>query len=111
VEVVAGDLADAKTLADAFDGAGVRRVTVLGGDGSICTAGKVEEAFAHTKSAMVHHADIAAVAASALTSDGHAGKSYWLTGPEALTPKDRLRILSAVINQPGAGARAVAGRR
>jgi uncharacterized protein YbjT (DUF2867 family) len=86
-------------------------VTVLGGDGSICTAGKVEEAFAHTKSAVVHQADIAAVAATALTSDGHAGKSYWLTGPEALTPRDRLRILSAVINQPGAGARAVAGRR
>jgi uncharacterized protein YbjT (DUF2867 family) len=48
---------------------------------------------------------------SILITGATGGKSYWLTGPEALTPKDRLRILSAVINQPGAGARAVAGRR
>ncbi|CAM3505805.1 SDR family oxidoreductase [Occultella aeris] len=45
-------------------------------------------------SAMVHEADIAAVAASALTELGHAGRTYPLTGPEALTPQERVRILA-----------------
>ena len=45
-------------------------------------------------SAVVHEADIAAVAATALTQDGHAGQSYPLTGPQALTPAERVRILA-----------------
>ncbi|TDE98882.1 NAD-dependent epimerase/dehydratase family protein [Occultella glacieicola] len=45
-------------------------------------------------SAMVHEADIAAVAASALTEPGHDGRTYPLTGPEALTPQERIRILA-----------------
>ena len=45
-------------------------------------------------SAAVHEADIAAVAATALTQDGHAGRIYPLTGPEALTPAERTRILA-----------------
>lgn len=45
-------------------------------------------------SAVVHEADIAGVAATALTQDGHAGQSYALTGPEALTPAERTRILA-----------------
>ncbi|WNG46841.1 NAD(P)H-binding protein [Archangium minus] len=48
-------------------------------------------------SAMVHEADIAAVAAVALTQDGHEGKRYPLSGPEALTPAERTaRIAEAV---------------
>jgi uncharacterized protein YbjT (DUF2867 family) len=45
-------------------------------------------------SAMVHEADIAAVAARALTERGHAGRTYPLTGPEALTPPERIRVLA-----------------
>lgn len=47
-------------------------------------------------SAMVHEADIAGVAATALTDDGdgHSGRTYPLTGPEALTPRERTRILA-----------------
>jgi uncharacterized protein YbjT (DUF2867 family) len=45
-------------------------------------------------SAMVHEADIAGVAACALTADGHGGRSYPLTGPEALTPAQRTRALA-----------------
>lgn len=45
-------------------------------------------------SAMVHEADIAAVAAHALTHDGHGGQTYALTGPEALTPEQRTAILA-----------------
>lgn len=36
--------------------------------------------------AVVHDADIAAVAATALTEDGHAGCTYPISGPQALTP-------------------------
>ena len=38
--------------------------------------------------------DVAAVALKALTEDGHAGKAYTLTGPEALTNDEIARILS-----------------
>ncbi|SCL28903.1 Uncharacterized conserved protein YbjT, contains NAD(P)-binding and DUF2867 domains [Micromonospora pallida] len=50
-------------------------------------------------SAMVHEADIASVAATALTHDGHGGRTYPLTGPEALTPRDRTRILAETTGQ------------
>jgi len=37
---------------------------------------------------------VAAVAVKALTEDGHVGKAYTLTGPEALTNKEIAQILS-----------------
>ena len=40
--------------------------------------------------------DIADVAAEALTGEGHAGKGYGLTGPEALTGEDIAALLSEV---------------
>lgn len=48
-------------------------------------------------SAVVHEADIAAVAATALTADGHGGQTYWLTGPQALTPAERTRLIGEAI--------------
>jgi uncharacterized protein YbjT (DUF2867 family) len=50
-------------------------------------------------SALVHEADIAAVAAVALLDDGHAGRAYNLTGPESLTPRERIAILSKAIRR------------
>lgn len=50
-------------------------------------------------SAMVHEADIAAVALTALTEAGHGGRSYQLTGPEALTPRERTQILADATGQ------------
>ncbi len=50
-------------------------------------------------SALVHEADIAAVAAVALLEDGHAGRAYNLTGPESLTPRERIAILSRAIGR------------
>ncbi|MGW1144609.1 NmrA family NAD(P)-binding protein [Streptomyces sp. NPDC002454] len=161
VEVVAGNLADPTGLDRAFDGvtavhlitfdgadhaplatgaalaelargAGVRRVTVLGGDveksplevaveagglgwtrlspvefmsnalewaGSVRTEGVVREAFPQARSAVVHEADIAEVAAVALTEDGHAGREYWLTGPESLTAPEKVRIIGEVLGR------------
>ncbi|MEV0643842.1 NAD(P)H-binding protein [Phytomonospora sp. NPDC050363] len=56
--------------------------------------GAVREPFGDRRSAPVHESDIAAVAAAALTEDGHAGRAYAITGPEVLTPRDKIRILA-----------------
>lgn len=66
---------------------------------SIRAEGVVREAFGHVKSSVIHEADIAAVAVTALTTDGHAGRLYTLTGPEALTPRERVRKISDAIDQ------------
>lgn len=50
-------------------------------------------------SAMVHEADIAAVAVTALTEDGHGGRSYLISGPEALTPAEQAAQLSAAVGR------------
>lgn len=153
VEVVPGDLINATTLEDAFDGIdalhlitfggdqmedltngkeivtlaeshGITRATVLAGwaptsieealsvsaiawsrlepvevmvnalewSDEIRNAGTVSM-LANYPSAMVHEADIAAVAALALTSAGHEGRAYSLTGPEALTAEQRTRVI------------------
>ncbi|MCC9193303.1 NAD(P)H-binding protein [Arthrobacter sp. zg-Y916] len=52
------------------------------------------------QSAVVHEADIAGVAAVALTAEGHAGKTYRVTGPEALTPAERTGLLADAIGEP-----------
>ncbi|MDA0563873.1 NAD(P)H-binding protein [Streptomonospora sp. S1-112] len=67
--------------------------------GSVRDEGVVREGFASAKSALVHDADIAAVAAVALTSEGHGGREYWLTGPEVLTPPDKARIIGEVLGR------------
>ena len=48
---------------------------------------------------MVHEADIAAVAAVALTADGHAGQEYWLTGPQALTPPEKVSTIAEALGR------------
>ncbi len=59
----------------------------------------VRQGFIDRKSAIVHEADIAAVAAAALTTDGHGGQSYTITGGEVLTPRDMVKTLSATIGR------------
>jgi uncharacterized protein YbjT (DUF2867 family) len=59
----------------------------------------VVEPFADVAVAVIDPADIGAVAASALLDPAHEGRSYVLSGPEALTPADRARILGAVLGR------------
>lgn len=66
---------------------------------SIRAEGVVREAFAEIPSAMVHERDIAAVAAAALTEEGHDGMRYTLTGPEELTVPEKVRIVSEAIGR------------
>ena len=49
---------------------------------------------------MVDARDIAAVAAATLAGDGHDGKTYGITGPEALTFADAAVQLSAALGKP-----------
>ncbi|MEU7135483.1 NmrA family NAD(P)-binding protein [Streptomyces sp. NPDC046261] len=65
---------------------------------SIRAEGVVREPY-DFPSALVHEADIAAVAAVALLDDGHAGRAYNITGPESLTPRERIAILSRTIGR------------
>jgi uncharacterized protein YbjT (DUF2867 family) len=60
----------------------------------------IREAFPHVRSAAIDPADIAAVAAAALSGPGHQGREYHLTGPEPLTQGDRVRILGEVLDRP-----------
>ncbi|KZB79770.1 NAD(P)H-binding protein [Amycolatopsis regifaucium] len=50
-------------------------------------------------SALVHEADIAAVAVTALLEDGHSGQAYDLTGPEVLTPRQRVAVLAKTLGR------------
>lgn len=43
--------------------------------------------------------DVAAVAVKALTEDGHVGKAYTLTGPEAVTNNEIAQILSGKLGR------------
>ncbi|MCZ9353808.1 NAD(P)H-binding protein [Streptomyces mutabilis] len=66
---------------------------------SVRTEGVVREGFPNIPSSMVHDADIASVAATVLTGEGHASKEYWLTGPEALTAPQKVAVLSEVLGR------------
>lgn len=52
------------------------------------------------KIAMVDARDVAAVAVAALTSDSHGGKTYTITGPEALSFQEVAQKLAAATGRP-----------
>jgi uncharacterized protein YbjT (DUF2867 family) len=63
-------------------------------------AGDVVRApFAGVRIATIDPYDVAAVAAAALTTGDHAGRSYRLSGPESLLPADRVAILGRVLGR------------
>jgi uncharacterized protein YbjT (DUF2867 family) len=63
-------------------------------------AGEVIRApFGDVAVAMIDPADVAAVLATALTDPGHAGETYRVSGPEALTPADQVAIVAEVLGR------------
>lgn len=66
---------------------------------TILAEGKVTEPFADVPAAVVDEADVGAVSAAVLTEDGHAGQVYSITGPEALTPRQRVAIIGAAVGR------------
>jgi uncharacterized protein YbjT (DUF2867 family) len=65
----------------------------------IVRAGKIFSNYGDGKIPYVHPRDIAAVAVAALTSAGHEGKAYPVTGGEALGVADLARILGDAIGR------------
>ena len=60
----------------------------------------MHEPFADIPVAVIDPFDIGAVAARALTEQEHAGRSYRLTGPQALRPAEGLTVLGEVRGRP-----------
>ncbi|MEV4294685.1 NAD(P)H-binding protein [Microbispora rosea] len=49
--------------------------------------------------AVVHQADVAAVAARVLTGDGHVGATHVLTGPQVVSRADQVRLIGEAIGR------------
>ena len=63
-------------------------------------AGKVTDPTGDGVLAVTDPEDIARVAVAVLTEDGHVGKGYLLTGPEALTSREQVEIIAEVTGRP-----------
>jgi uncharacterized protein YbjT (DUF2867 family) len=73
---------------------------MLGGAQAVASAGQLYFAMDDAKLAMIDIRDIAESAAAVLTSDGHVGKEYILTGPEAVSFHDVASALSGALDKP-----------
>ncbi|MFE7778540.1 NAD(P)H-binding protein [Streptomyces sp. NPDC057445] len=67
---------------------------------SVRSEGVVRALYGSSLNACVDPRDIAAVAVSALTGDGHEGRVHTLTGPEAISAVQQTAQLAAVLGQP-----------
>jgi len=59
----------------------------------------IENMYGDGRQAIVDPADVAAVAAAALTGAGHEGGIYTLTGPDLLTVPDQVRIIGTALGR------------
>ncbi|OZI07950.1 NAD(P)-dependent oxidoreductase [Siphonobacter sp. BAB-5385] len=73
---------------------------LLGFRSSIAQQGLFFAAIGDAKISLIDVHDIAAVAVEALTGEGHTGKTYTLTGSEALSHSEIAQQLSAVLHKP-----------
>ncbi|MFC9087302.1 NAD(P)H-binding protein [Nocardiopsis dassonvillei] len=67
---------------------------------SVQTEDVIRNAFPEALGVPVHEADIAEVAAKVLLEDGHGGRAYTLTGPEALSHREQAQAISEGIGRP-----------
>ena len=73
---------------------------MLGQAASVAATGSFYLPLGDARQSTIDVRDIAEITATILTSDGHLGKSYDLTGPESLSFQDVAAILSDVAGQP-----------
>lgn len=66
----------------------------------IARHGVVRAVYGDSLNACVDPADIADAAARALTGTGHAGRVYALTGPRALSAREKTAVLASVLDRP-----------
>ena len=67
---------------------------------SIKAQGKFYGPWGDGKMGLIHPADIAAVAVKALTTPGHEGKAYVLTGSESINNGEQAKILGQAVGKP-----------
>jgi uncharacterized protein YbjT (DUF2867 family) len=67
---------------------------------AIAAHGVLTAAMRDGRVAMVDARDVAAVAATALTAEGHTGQTHVITGPEALSHADVAGALSRAVGEP-----------
>jgi uncharacterized protein YbjT (DUF2867 family) len=67
---------------------------------SIRDEGRVVDASDPGQLGLVDPYDVARIGALALAQDGHAGHGYILNGPQALTAREQVEILAAVLGRP-----------
>jgi uncharacterized protein YbjT (DUF2867 family) len=100
--------ADHRTVQRAIENSGLEWTHLFPGEfmantfdwaGSIRAESVVRAPFGDWRSAMVHEADIAAIAMIALLDDGHAGRTYWPTGPEPVRRVDAVRMIGEAIGR------------
>ena len=71
----------------------------MGGGATIASGGTIYSVMGEGKVGHIDTRDIAAVAVAVLTSEGHEGQTYILTGPEALTMAEVAARLSAALGK------------
>lgn len=64
------------------------------------SSGVVRWVYGEAARSLIHEADIAAVAAHVLTSAGHDRRSYVLSGPEAVTQAEQVRLIGEALGVP-----------
>jgi uncharacterized protein YbjT (DUF2867 family) len=79
--------------------AGLAKNTLLWA-GQIRAGDVVRWPYAASARALIHEADLAAVAVRALTGPGHAGQAYVLTGPQTLSQAEQVRAIGAALGRP-----------
>jgi uncharacterized protein YbjT (DUF2867 family) len=67
--------------------------------GAICAGKPVRWPYADVETAPIDPRDVGAVAARTLGEDGHAGRDYVLTGPEAITHAQQVQAIGAAIGR------------
>jgi uncharacterized protein YbjT (DUF2867 family) len=67
--------------------------------GTIRSEGVVRVPYPDSHTNPIHERDIAAVAVRALTSSGHEGAGYVLTGPESLSQRRQVELIGAAIGR------------
>ena len=72
----------------------------MAGAQTVASAGQLYFAMDDAKLAMIDVRDIVECAAAVLTSDGHVGQSYVLTGPQAVSFHDVAKALSSALDKP-----------
>ncbi|MBB5790836.1 NAD(P)H-binding protein [Jiangella mangrovi] len=65
----------------------------------IRTTGQVRDGYADSANAAIAMDDVAAVAAVALTQDGHVGRAHTLTGPETLTRAQKVERIGRALGR------------